>query len=122
MPECGQVLYCLANAIQIVNPGCWQCRAHRVRHRRKPVALFGTEDARGAIPPCRKLNRDAVDPALNHAPDRQFHSLGVGHGRRKENLVVVLHREMFERLNDFREKRIGDFGDDKAQKAAPPGN
>ena len=86
------------------------------------MAPFGTEDARGVIPPCRKSNRDAVDSALNHAPDRQFHSLGVVQGRGKENLVVVLHREVFERLNDFGEKRIRDFGDDKAQKAAPPGN
>src|SRR5580658_3303111 len=42
------------------------------------------------------------------------------HGRGQQDLVVVLHCENLEGLNDLRKERIGNFGNDQPKNTTPP--
>src|ERR1700747_3424913 len=44
------------------------------------------------------------------------------HGGSQENFVVVLYRQILERLNNLRKERVCDFGDNQSEDAASPKN
>src|SRR5580765_3404633 len=67
-------------------------------------------------------NGNAVDPAFDHAPNGQFHALGIMNRRGQQNLVVVLDSQRLKSLNNLREKGVGDLRDDQPENAASPGD
>jgi hypothetical protein len=119
MPQCRQVLDCLSNAASVVNfdvadPG--NCRRHIYKdqwHFSKSQVLeqrvFHAESE----------DRHTLHSAFDHAPHRKLHALWIMHGGSEQNFVIMLHRDVFERLDDLREKRVGDFGNNQPKDAGP---
>lgn len=120
--EGGQVLYRLADPVLIFDANVGNAR--RIRsHIHKDERYFAEAQMfQQRFFHSEGQNRHSVHPALNHAPHRRLHSLGVVHGGREQDFVVILDRKIFEGLNDFREKRIGDLGNNQAENAAPSRN
>src|SRR5258708_8412914 len=67
-------------------------------------------------------NRYSVHAAFKHAPDAIIHLLRIVTGRCNEDLVPSLHRDVFEALDEFREKRISNLRDYKAQQPTSSGD
>ena len=65
---------------------------------------------------------DAIDATLDHPAHRDFHALGIVNGGGQKDFVVVLNRDVFKSLDDFRKEGVGDFGDDEAEDSASAGN
>jgi hypothetical protein len=120
--KCREMLYRLANAVQIVNANVADMRAchsdvgedqrHITQLQVFEQEIFHAEGHDG----------NAIHAAFNHAPHRGLDTFGIVPGRGQKNFVLVLNGNTLENLHDFREKGIGDFGNDKAKNAAPPRN
>src|SRR5450756_899397 len=61
---------------------------------------------------------DAVYFALQHAPDAGLGFFRVVVRRADQDLITTFHCEIFKFLDQFREKGVGDLGDDQSEQAA----
>src|SRR6266403_3592831 len=118
MPQSSQVLYRLANAVQVVNPDVDNAGSIGSDVNEDQGYLSEPKMPKQRLLHAKGQDRHALDTAFDHTPHGLLHSLRVVHGGGKKNLVIVLHCEMFKGLNNFREKRVGNLGYDQAQDAA----
>lgn len=65
---------------------------------------------------------DAVNVALKHAADEGLGALRLVAGGADEDFVALGDGEVFELLDQFGEKRVGDLGDDEAEHVAASGD
>lgn len=63
-----------------------------------------------------------VHTPLDHPAYGQLHPLRVIDGGSQKNFVVVLDRQILERLDEFGEKWVGDFRNDQPEHAASAGD
>src|SRR5689334_5270711 len=122
MPESCEVLHGLANAILVVDRNvadARKLRSHVNKHKRN-LAVVQIFDERIFHPEGK--DSYAIYASLNHAAHREFHSLGVVDRGGQKDFIIMLDGEVFERLDYFGEKGIGDFRNDQPKDATTAGN
>ena len=122
VPQRCQMLHCLPQPVQIIDFDCAdprQRRPHVNKHQRH-IARLQIIEQRLFHP--ERDHRHALHPAFDHPPHRKRHARGVVHRGSRQNLVIILNRDVLESLYDFWKKRIGDLRNDQAENPAASGN
>src|SRR3984893_3184111 len=122
MPESGKVLNGLANAVLIVDANIAYTRHVRpnINEHQRHLAEAQVLDQR--LFHSERQNGHTVDPALDHPPDGQLHPLGIVDRGSQKYFVIMLDGNILEGLDDLREKRVGDFGNDETENPALAGD
>src|SRR6266702_1654918 len=122
VPQGREVLDCLPDTLLVVDLDIADLSDRRTNVYKYQWHFAETQVLQQRIFHAEGENSDALHPALDHAPDGTLHALRIVHGLGEQDLVVVLHRDVFEGLHNLREKRIGDFGDDQSKDASFAGD
>src|SRR5882757_1857428 len=122
MPQVGKVRNGLADPLVVVDAhrvDLWKRRGaihHDERH-----SMGGQLFEDGRLAP-EHHHRNAIHLALQHAPDRHRDTGCVIRCRSKQDLIAAFDRELFETLDQLREKRIGDLRHHQADDVAASGD
>src|SRR5580704_16875371 len=115
MPHGGEVLYCLANPMGVIDTNIADARRLRTNIDKDQRQIPETKMLQQFVFHAEGEYGDSIHSAFDHSSDRELHAFGIMNGRGEENFVVVLHRQGFERLHNLREKWIGYLGNDQAK-------
>jgi len=121
MPVIDQVLHSGGDACRIVYADAADPRAGRARIQEDERDMAAAEHLDQAIIHLRRHDRDAIDLALQHAPDAGLHTRGIVVGVGDEHLLLVLNGDVLKGLDDLGKEGIGDIGDDEAVEAGATG-
>lgn len=122
MSQGRKVLHSLPNASFIIDANvadARQIRSHVHKYQRylpKPQVL----NQRIFHPEGK--HRNSVDTTLNHPSYGQLHPPWIMHRGSEQDFIVLLDRQVLERLDNLRKERIGDFGNDESEEAALTGD
>src|SRR5207302_8504008 len=99
MPQSSQVLYRLANAVQVINPDVDDAGSIGTDVNEDQGYLSEPKMPKQRLLHAKGQDRNALDTAFDHTAHRLLHSLRVVHGRGEKNLVILHTCAMCKDLN-----------------------
>ena len=76
----GEVLHCLANSVQIIDPYIYDARSIRSHVDEYQWDLTEAEMIEQRVFHTKRQNGHSIDATLDHPADRRFHPLRIMHG------------------------------------------